>query len=81
MQLAKNPGTAVCESKNNALADPTNVLHSTETTDGVPQSEKTSLLFLHPGGTTPTSAHPETDGTYMTMNLNLNYMIFILCLI
>ena len=55
---------SVCESKNNALADAKNVPHSTETTDGVPQSEKTSLLFLHPGGATPTSAHPETEGIY-----------------
>ena len=54
----------MCESKNNALADPKNVLHSTETTDGVLQSEKTSLLFPHSEGAIPTSAHSETDGTY-----------------
>ena len=70
----------MCESKNNALADPKDVLHSTETTDGVPQSEKTSLLFPHPGGTTPTSGNPETEGIHnMTMNLNMNFIIFILC--
>ena len=61
----------MCESKNNALTDPKNVLHSTETTDGVPQSEKTSLLFLHPGGTTSTNAHPETEGTYYDNELKL----------
>ena len=71
----------MCESKNNALTDPKNVLHSTETTDGVPQSEKTSFLFPHSEGAIPTSAHPETDGIHnMTMNLNLNYMILNLCL-
>ena len=53
----------MCESKNNALADPKDVLHSAETTDGVPQSEKTSLLFPHSEGATPTSTHPETEGT------------------
>ena len=51
------------EGETDALRDPKDVLHFTETTDGVPQSEKTSLLFLHPGGATPTSAHSDTDGT------------------
>ena len=71
----------MCESDTDTLTGPKNVLNSTDTTDGVPQSEKTSLLFPHPGGATPTNAHPETEGIHnMTMNLNLNYMIFILCL-
>ena len=60
--IANNPAIAVCESETDALTDPKDVLHSTETTDGVLQSEKTSLLFLHPGGATPTNAHPETEG-------------------
>ena len=53
----------MCESEIDALTDPKDVLHFTETTDGVQQLEKTSLLFLHPGGATPTNVHPETDGT------------------
>ena len=63
MQLAKNLGTAVCESETDALTDAKNVLHSTETTDGVSQSGKTSLLFPHSEVAIPTSAHPETGGT------------------
>ena len=55
--------TAVCESDADALTDPKEILHSTETTDGVPQSEKTSLLSPNSKGATPTNAHPETEGT------------------
>ena len=51
----------MCVSETDALTGPKDVLHSTETTD-VPQSEKTSLLFPHCGGATPTNVHPETDG-------------------
>ena len=65
----------MCESKNNALADPKNVLHSTETT-GVLQSEKTSLLFPHPGGATPTSAHPETDGKLIIKDNELKHELY-----
>ena len=55
----KKPATAVCESDtdNDALMD---VLYSTETTEGVPQSEKATT---HSRGATPTNAYPETDGT------------------
>ena len=63
----------MCESKTNALRDPKDVLCSIDTTDGLPQSEKTSLLFPHSGGAILSNAHPETEGTYMTMNLNLYY--------
>ena len=67
----------MCESDTDTLTGPKDVLHSTETT-GVPQSEKTSLLFPHPGGATPTNAYLEAEGTYiMTMKI---YLIFILCL-
>ena len=52
--------TAACESETDALTDPKDVVDSTETTDGVPQSEK---VIAHSGGATPTIAHTEADGT------------------
>ena len=52
----------MCESEIDALTDPKDVLHSTETTD-VPQLEKTSLLFPHSGGATPTNATPTSTQT------------------
>ena len=58
--------------KTDALTDPKDILNSTETTDGVPQSEKTIFLFLHSKGATPNNAHPNIDG----MILNFKYDFF-----
>ena len=52
-----NPETAVCEGDTDALTDPKGVLYSMETTDCVPQSEKT---FSYSKGASDT--HTEADG-------------------
>ena len=61
----------MCESDIDALTGPKDVLHSTETTD-VLQSEKTSLLFPHSGGATPTNARPYSTQTTVPSSMAIS---------
>ena len=43
-----------------------------ETSDDVPQSEKTSLLFPHPGGATPTTVIPNSTQTTVPSSMAIS---------